>query len=299
MSGSGKHLLAFGCGYSAQRLAKRLLSEGWTVSGTTRSETGATLLKSARISPLIWDGTAPLAAEAFKGVTHILISVPPGAEGDLCLGQHRAALAASDSLEWVGILSTTGVYGDSGGAWITEDFPPAPLTEANERRLEMEQGWLAFRADHDIAVQVFRLPGIYGPERSPFARLRAGTARRIIKEGQVFNRVHVDDIVQACRLGIVRPNAGPVFHIADGMPAPTDEVLAEAAEIADLPLPEVVEIEEAGLSPIALRFYAECKRLDISRARTQLGFEPIYANYREGLQAIYAEERHGAFVVQG
>ncbi len=286
----GKHLLALGCGYSARRLARGLLAEGWRVSGTTRSDQGCDALRAEGIAPLLYDGSAPLGAGGFDGVSHILVSIPPGTEGDLSLAQHRAALAASNSLQWVCILSTTGVYGDSGGAWIDESFAPAPLTDANRRRLQMEQGWLEFGAEAGIDVQVIRLPGIYGPGRSPFARLRAGQARRILKPGQVFNRIHVDDIAAACRAAMAHPKAGPVFHIADGVPAPADEVLAHAAELLGMDPPPAVPLEEAGLPPMALHFYAECKRLDITKAREELGFTPIHPDYRAGLAAILKEE---------
>lgn len=284
------HLLALGCGYSASRLARTLMGRGWHVSGTSRSEEGCKALQEQGMTAWPFDGSTALPEEALAGVSHILVSIPPGAEGDRSLQCHREHLLASQTLEWVGILSTTGVYGDAGGAWIDEDFPPAPLTAANERRLVMENDWLAFGKEASRSVQVFRLPGIYGPHRSPFARLRAGQARCTIKPGQVFNRVHVDDIVAACLSGMERPQAGPVFHIADGVPAASEDVLTYAAELLDLPPPPRIPIEEAGLPPMALHFYAECKRLDISRARRELGFAPLYADYRDGLKAILAEE---------
>lgn len=284
------HLFAFGCGYSARRLAAHLLPKGWRVSGSSRTEDGAAALGDLGIDGVEFDGTTPLPAATFETVTHILILIPPGTDGDKTLGLHRDMLRAAPMLQWVGILSTTGIYGDAQGAWITEDFPPAPLTAANEARLTMENGWLAFGQETGIAVQVFRLPGIYGPGRSPFGRLRSGAARRILKQGQVFNRVHVDDIVQACWRGMQAPAAGPVFHIADGVPAPADEVLAFAATLLNMPPPPAVRINDAGLPPMALHFYAECKRLDISRARSELGFDPIHKDFRAGLRAILAEE---------
>lgn len=288
--GSASHLLALGCGYSAKRLARTLLADGWMVSGTSRSDDGCAVLKDLGITPWLFDGSASLPDQAFDRVSHILVSVPPGPDGDLSLTLHRERLLNAPDLTWIGILSTTGVYGDAKGAWIDEDFPPAPLTEANERRLEMERGWLEFAAASGKSVQIFRLPGIYGPGRSPFARLRAGQAKRLIKKGQVFNRIHVDDIVAACLAGMNKPTAGPVFHIADGVPASSSDVLSHAAELLGMPPPPAMPLEEADLPPMALHFYQECKRLDISRARAELGFAPRYANYREGLKAILAEE---------
>ncbi len=287
---TSQHLMALGCGYTARRMGKQLLEKGWLVSGTSRQEAGAERLGLLGIQGHVFDGTAALPEGAFDGVTHILVSIPPSGEGDMSLEKNLSALADCKTLQWVGILSTTGVYGDAEGAWIDESYPPAPLTAANEARLEMENDWLAFGAAHDVAVQVFRLPGIYGAGRSVLGRLRMGRAMRIIKEGQVFNRIHVDDIIAACRLGMARPEAGPVFHIADGAPAAAEEVTAYGAELLGLPVPPAVPINEAGLPPMALHFYAECKRLDISKARKELGFEPLYPSYREGLAAILEEE---------
>lgn len=285
------HLLALGCGYSATRLARRLLRDGWAVSGTARTEAKCNSLQKEGISPWLFDGSAPLPLKVFAGVTHVLVSIPPGEDGDRSLALHRETLASSPALEWTCILSATGVYGDSKGEWITEDFPPAPLTAANRRRLAMERGWLEFGRGTGKPVQIFRLPGIYGPGRSPFARLRAGTAKRITKEGQVFNRIHADDIGSACLLGMARPAAGPVFHLADGIPAPAEEVLAYAAALLGMDPPPAIPLEEAGLPPMAAHFYAECKRLDITRARKELGFEPEYPDYKAGLQAILKEEQ--------
>lgn len=284
------HLLALGCGYSARRLARAVQARGWKVSGTSQSTDGCKILNKLGINAWMFDGSSPLPDQAFEGVTHILNSIPPCKCGDNSLLLHHDRLKTSDTLVWVGIFSTTGVYGDANGEWIDEDFPPAPLTKANELRLVMEEDWLRFNIDSDVAVQIFRLPGIYGPHRSPFARLHAGQARCIIKKGQVFNRVHVDDIVSACLAGMDHPNAGPVFHIADGTPAASEDVLIYAVGLLGLPPPPSVPIEDAGLPPAAQHFYEECKRLDISKARRELGFTPKYSNYREGLKSILAEE---------
>ena len=288
-----KHLLALGCGYSAKRVAGVLMKQGWAVSGSSRSEAGCDALRGMGITPWPFDGTAPIPAQAVDGVSHLLVSVPPGPDGDPSLRLHRDVLGASTTLEWTGVFSSSGVYGDAEGAWIDETFPAAPLTEGNRRRLEMEEAWLDFAPTSGISVQVFRLPGIYGPGRSPFARVRSGRARRILKPGQVFNRVHVDDIVAALLAAVEHPKAGPIFHISDGVPAPSADVLSYAAELLGMPPPPAVTVEEAGLPPMAFHFYQECKRLDISRVRTELGFVPKYSDYRVGLQAILAEESAG------
>lgn len=292
---AARHLFCFGCGYSAGYLARRVLAQGGRVSGTATSPARARALSDSGITGHVFDGSAPLDAALFADVTDLLISIPPGsqggAQGDGVLRHHRALLAGAGALKWVGLLSTTGVYGDTGGEWIDEGHPPAPLTQANRWRLAAEQEWLDFGAGNAVAVQVFRLPGIYGPGRSPFARLRAGNAKRIIKAGQVFNRIHVEDIATALEAGMARPGAGPVFHLADDLPAPADAVLAHAAALLGLPVPPAVPFEEAGLPPVAAHFYRECKRLRNTRMKQELGVTLRYPDYRAGLAATLLAEQ--------
>lgn len=289
-----RHLFCFGCGYSARRLAARILAAGGRVSGTTRSADGAAALEAAGITPYRFDGQRALPGAAFDGVTDLLCSIPPGEGGDDgVLSLHGDTLAALPDLRWAALLSTTGVYGDTGGAWVDEDAPLRPMNERTARRVDAERIWLDWGEAHGVAVQVFRLPGIYGPGRSPFARLRAGQATRIHKPGQVFNRIHVDDIVDALLLGMRQPNAGPVFNLADDEPAPADEVLAWAAKLLGMAPPPTVPIEEADLSPMAQSFYAECKRISTARAKRGLGFKARYPSYREGLTACLEEETRG------
>lgn len=288
---AGRHLFCFGCGYTAMRLARRLLAAGARVSGTRRSEAGVAELAAAGIAAWRFDGSSALPATAFEGVTDVLCSIPPDEHGDDgVLSRHGDLLGALPALRWAGLLSTTGVYGDTGGEWIDENAPLRPKTPRNAARVAAEQRWLAWGAQRGKAVQVFRLPGIYGPQRSPFARLRAGTARRILKPGHVFNRIHVDDIAAALLLGMQHPGAGPVFHLADDEPAAASEVLAHAAGLLGVPVPPAIPLEEADLSPMARHFYDECKRLSNARAKAALGFAPRFPSFREGLAAILAEE---------
>jgi nucleoside-diphosphate-sugar epimerase len=288
---AGRHLFCFGCGYVARRLATRILDAGGQVSGTTRNAEGAADLQAQGIGPHRFEGESALPESAFDGVTDILCSIPPGPDGDDgVLSLHGDILAALPGLRWAALLSTTGVYGDTGGAWVDEGTPLNPMNERSERRVAAEKAWLAWADATGKPVQVFRLPGIYGPGRTPFGRLRTGQAQRIVKPGQVFNRIHVDDIVAALLLGMQHPDAGPVFNLADDEPAAADEVLAWAAELLDLPPPPAVPIEDAGLSPMAASFYAENKRVSNARAKAELGFRPRYPGYREGLAASLAEE---------
>lgn len=286
-----RHLFCFGCGYTATRLARRLLAANDQVSGTARSAEGAAALSARGIRAHVFDGTRALPAEAFEGVTDLLCSIPPGEGGDDgVLSLHGDVLAALPGLRWAALLSTTGVYGDTGGAWIDEDAPLNPANDRSRWRVAAERAWLTWGEASGKPVQVFRLPGIYGPGRTPFERLRAGEAQRIVKPGQVFNRIHVDDIVAALLLGMRQPDKGPVFHLADDEPAPADEVLTWAAGLLDLPPPPAVPIEDAGLSPMAQSFYDECKRISNARVKAELGFQPRYPSYREGLAACLAEE---------
>lgn len=288
---AGRHLFCFGCGYTATRLARRVLAAGGRVSGTRRDADGVTALEAAGITGHRFDGSAALPATAFDGVTHVLVSIPPGPDGDDgVLSHHGDTLAGLDSLRWAGLLSTTGVYGDTDGEWVDEDAPLNPMNERTERRVAAERRWLDWGEATGKAVQVFRLPGIYGPGRSVFERLRSGSARRIAKPGQVFNRVHVDDIGTGLLLAMDHPDAGLVFNLTDDEPASAATVLAHGAELAQLPVPPLVPFEEADLSPMARQFYAENKRVSNARARRELGFRPRYPTYREGLAAILAED---------
>ncbi|MEO0424259.1 MAG: SDR family oxidoreductase, partial [Pseudomonadota bacterium] len=285
-----RHLFCFGCGYTAQRLARRLLAQGARVSGTARSPEGVQRLQGLGIEGCRFDGDAPVPAKALDGVTDILCSIPPGEGGeDGVIAAHGATLADLPTLRWCSLLSTTGVYGDVDGAWIDEYAPLRPGSERARRRVACEDRWLTWARAHGKAVQVFRLPGIYGPHRSPFARLRAGTARRIIKAHHVFNRIHVDDIASALQLAMEHPDAGPIFHLADEEPAPSDEVLTYAASLLGLPPPPATSIDADDVSPTAREFYAECKRLKTTRAKQALGFSPQFPSFREGLAAVLAE----------
>ncbi|MDZ7684349.1 MAG: SDR family oxidoreductase [Gammaproteobacteria bacterium] len=291
MNSVDRHLFCFGCGYSAIRLAHHVLAAGGRVSGTSRSVEGAARLERLGITAHRFDGSSSLPATAFAEVTDMLTSIPPGAGGDDgVLAHHGKLLAHLDTLQWSAVLSTTGVYGDVGGAWIDENAPLQPGTERAARRVSCERRWLDWSRANNKPVQVFRLPGIYGPGRSPFVRLRAGTAQRLIKPGQVFNRIHVDDIARALMLAMRNPEVGPVFHLADGEPAAADVVLEYAAALLGLSSPPAVQVEEAEISPMARQFYSECKRLSTARAQSLLGFTPLFPSYREGLAAVLAEE---------
>ena len=281
-------LLSLGHGYSAAALARRLIPAGWRVLGTTRSEEKRAAIAATGVEPLIWPLEAPEAA--FKAATHVLASAAPGAAGDPALALYRELIAAeAGRLEWVGYLSTTGVYGDRQGGWVTEDDPLTPATRRGEMRVAAEAEWRARQEAHGLKLHIFRLAGIYGPGRGPFAKVRSGTARRIVKPGQVFSRIHVEDIASVLEASIARPNPGATYNVCDDDPAPPEDVIAFAAELLGLPVPPAIPIEEAEMTPMARSFYAESKRVSNTRIKHELGVRLRYPDYRAGLRALLAE----------
>ena len=261
-------LFVHGLGYSAERLAVRLASQGWEVAGTTRDAE-----KMERFAARGWNRFVH--AEA----THILISAPPGEAGDPFL----PGFEAPPGLVWAGYLSTTGVYGDRGGGWVDEESALQPTGGRGRRRVEAEAAWGAL----GLPLHVFRIAGIYGPGRNALAAARAGRARRIVKPGQVFSRIHVDDIAAALVASIARPNPGSAYNLADDRPAPPAEVTEFACRLLGLKPPPAEPFEAADLSPMAASFYRDSKRVSNARIKAALGVRLRYPTYREGLRALY------------
>ncbi|KUO55094.1 MAG: NAD(P)-dependent oxidoreductase [Alphaproteobacteria bacterium BRH_c36] len=288
-----KHVVCFGFGFSAQALAPRLKAQGWRVSGTSRSAEGAAKIRTAGFEAVIFDGATASEGvrDALATATHIVVSAPPGEVGDPVLIQHLADIASARQLEWIGYLSTVGVYGDRNGAWVDETTPEAPQTQRSRRRLEAERDWLALDGQQGAGkprVQVFRLAGIYGPGRSAVDQVLSGRARRIIKPGQVFNRIHVEDIANTLEAAIARGGNHAVYNVADDEPAPPQDVIGYAAELLGLPPPPAVAFENAELTPMARSFYAEVKRVRNDLLKTDLGVQLRYPTYRDGLAEIVA-----------
>lgn len=283
------HLLCVGLGYSAERVAARLASDDWQVTGSSRSDAGCQRVRSLGYQAARFDGSAASTElrSALQETTHLLISAAPDTEGDPLLRWHLADIQNAPQLCWIGYLSTVGVYGDHQGAWVDEATIPAPITERGRRRVEAEKQWLALTPSaRSRTVQVFRLAGIYGPGQNQLEALRRGEAKRIIKPGQVFNRIHVDDIAGAVIAGIRHPEAAGLFNVADDLPAPPDEVIVYAAGLLGIAPPPVLPFETAELSPMARSFYGEVKRVANTRLSTELGWRPLYPTYREGLTAL-------------
>jgi nucleoside-diphosphate-sugar epimerase len=278
------YLFCFGLGYTALTLARGLLAEGWRLAGTTRSPEKRDALRAEGIEAHLFAGGRPLDPGALAGATHLLTSIAPDEAGDPVLDEHGADLRRlRPGPAWIGYLGTTAVYGDRGGAWVDEETPVAPTSERGRRRVAAERGWLAL----DPPAHVFRLAGIYGPgARNALAQLRAGTAKRVVKPGQVFSRVHVEDIAAVLRASMARPDPGRVYNVCDDEPAPPQDVVAHAAALLGLAPPPEVPFAAAGLSPMARSFYADNRRVRNDRIRRELGVRLRHPTYREGLAAV-------------
>jgi nucleoside-diphosphate-sugar epimerase len=274
-----KRLLIFGLGYSGGAIAKAAEAAGFQVSATSRAGTS---------------GTIPFdhADGALQTATHLVTTAGPDGGRDPVLARYAGAIAAAPALRWIGYLSTTGVYGNRDGGWVDEDTPVAPTGPRGQVRVDIENAW-ATLADH-VAVDIFRLAGIYGPGRSMLDDVRSGRARRLIKPGHQFGRIHRDDIAQAV-VAAMRQDAKPgrrVFNLSDDVPAESAVVIAEAADLLGLPPPPAVAFEDAyaSMSPMARSFWAENRKVASAKTKAALGISWLYPSYREGLRAILREE---------
>ena len=281
-------LFVFGLGYVGQAFARAVIARGWSVVGTTRGADRAEALRAEGIETVDAEDRAAMTA-ALTGVSAVLVTAPPTAEGCPGLEAVIPALAAAQGFpDWIGYLSTTGVYGDFDGRWVFESSPLKAQSVEGARRVGAERDWRQVGRGMGLTVTTFRLPGIYGPGRSALDRLRAGEGRRIVKPGQVFSRIHLDDIVAGLLASLDRPRAGGVYNLCDDEPAPPQDVMEYAAHLLGAPVPPDLPFNELGLSPATRRFYAENKRVSNALAKAELGWRPSYPTYREGLAAILA-----------
>jgi nucleoside-diphosphate-sugar epimerase len=290
---TGNRLFCFGLGYCAEALAARLSALGWSIAGTCRAEARRGELAARGIAAWVFDGAQGLAdpGKTLAGATHLLASAPPDAKGDPVLALHRDDIAKLRGLAWIGYLSTTGVYGDRAGGWVDEASALEPTGPRGRRRVEAETGWLDLFRNAGLPVHVFRLAGIYGPGRSALDALREGRAQRIDKPGQVFSRIHVDDIAAVLEASIRRPRPGAVYNVCDDDPAAPADVIAFAAELLGMPPPPLVPFAEARLGDMARSFYADNKRVRNDLIKRELGITLAYPDYRSGLKAILKRER--------
>lgn len=286
-------LLILGAGFSGRAVAHRLHGRGWRITGTSTTAAGVARLNDRGIGGLVFDGTGPSPAlsQRLRTATHLLLSIAPGTDGDPVLRHYGADISAhAPGLGWIGYLSTVGVYGDWQGAWVDEASELRPMSTRGRARVAAERGWLDLTAASDPSVTVFRLSGIYGPGRSAVDGLDAGTARRIIKPGQIFNRIHVDDIAGAVIASIdhVTSSAGgrAVYNVTDHEPAPPQDVVAYAATCMVRPVPPDIPFADAQLSEMGRSFYAETKRVSNARLIADLGYRFRFPTYRDGIADI-------------
>jgi nucleoside-diphosphate-sugar epimerase len=285
------NLFIFGLGFTGRRFAERARDRFQTVRATVTDPAAAARIAAETGFTMRGFGPEaddPRIAEDLADTDALLVSAPPSEQGDPVLRRYEEAIAAS-RIGWIGYLSTIGVYGDQGGAWIDETTPPAPRSARSRIRLDAEAAWFALGARTGKAVQVFRLAGIYGPGRNPIVKLREGRSQRIVKAGQVFNRIHVDDIATTLLASLDRPRPGAVYNVTDDEPAPPQVVTEHAASLTGLPLPPAIDFETADLSPMARSFYGENKRVRNGLIRDELGVALAYPTYREGLAALKDE----------
>jgi nucleoside-diphosphate-sugar epimerase len=282
------NLLIFGYGYTSGHFVRQHGRRFASISATVRGEDKARAISADGVRGLVFDGQTMSRdlADTIQEAEAVLVSVPPDGRGDPVLRACEPELAAAPRLGWVGYLSTVGVYGDHGGDWVTEETPPRPVSERSVRRVEAENAWLSFGRATGKAVMIFRLAGIYGPGQNALVNLREGTAKRLVKPGQVFNRIHVEDIAGAIAAGLDRPRAGAIWNVTDDEPAPPQDVVTFAAELLGIDPPPEQAYETADLSPMARSFYGENKRVSNAATKAELGWTLRYPTYREAHRAL-------------
>ncbi len=291
--GAAKRLFCFGLGFSALTLAERLGARGWSIAGTVRDAAKRAALEARGIATHRFERGArlPDATRLLAGFDYILSSVPPDAAGDPVLDEHGVDLAAqAPHLRWAGYLSTTGVYGDRAGGWVDETSALEPSGERGRRRVAAERGWLALGEAAGFPVQLFRLAGIYGPGRNVIEQLRAGTAKRLSRPGQIFSRIHVEDIATVLEASMAKPRPGGIYNLCDDDPAAPGDVVAHAAGLIGIEPPPERSPDDAALSPMARSFWDDNKRVRNDRIKSELGVRLGYPSYREGLAAILRAE---------
>lgn len=282
ISGNKAHLVCLGFGYVAQALATTLDRSAWEVSGTIRDKNP--IRQPATVTFVPFAEAGPAIATA----THILLSVPPDTRGDPVLRRHGSQFAGLSKLRWLGYLSTTGVYGDTGGRPVDETAALVPTADRSRRRIKAEFDWQDHAKDNALPLHIFRLAGIYGPGRSPLDQIRTGSARRVTKPGHAFSRIHVADIVQALRLSMNAPQPGAIYNLCDDEPAEQVDVVAHGCMLLGVVPPTPISFDEAvkTMTPMQRSFWEDNRRIDNTRVKRELGLALRYPTYREGLAAL-------------
>jgi len=288
-------LICLGFGYSAEHFVETFGQKFERIIGTVRGAERAAILNAyhaGRLQALVFDGTHPASElkSAIAEADYALVSVPPDERGDPVAAALGDAFATAKHLRSIVYLSTVGIYGDHGGAWVDEQTPPRPGAARSRQRLAAERVWQDFGARHGVAVAILRLAGIYGPGPNALLQIARGKARRIVKAGQIFNRIHVGDIAQAIDAAFARTASG-IFNVADDEPAPPGDPIAFAAQLMGRDPPPEIAFDEAAsaMSPMALSFWQECRRVKNDKLKRELGVALRYPSYREGLSALFAE----------
>lgn len=292
-----KKLFCFGYGYVAQALAQTLKEQdpSWQIAGTTRDLEKLRAIKAQGVQAYLFDDDHPLDDPfvALDSVTHVLISTPPDDNGDPAFTLHADDLSRIDTIQWIGLLSSTSVYGDRDGGWVDEQSEQRPTNKRGSRRALAEAQWLSLHANDRMPVHIFRLAGIYGPGRSALDAVRAGNSRRIDKPGHAFNRAHVDDIVQVLMASMNKPNPGQAYNVSDDVPSPSHELIAEACKLLKLPVPPLIPFDEVDQAPMARSFYLDNKRVKNELIKSELGVKLKHPDYTSGLKACLDAERKG------
>jgi nucleoside-diphosphate-sugar epimerase len=282
------NLFAFGLGYSVRHFLSLYRERFTEIGGTARSPEKVQAMEAEGIQAYRFDGAGhdPRILDRIARADVLLVSVPPVSETDPVLEHFSQAIASAPNLRWVGYLSTVGVYGHADGDWVDETTPPNAATIRSRHRIAVEREWLALGENAPFAVQIFRLAGIYGPGRNALMKVADGTAKRIVKKGQVFNRIHTADIAQVLMASIEHPSRNAVYNVADDEPGPPQDVIAYAADLLGREPPPEIPFEEADQTPMARSFYSDNKRVRNTRIKTELGVTLLYPTYRQGLRAL-------------
>jgi nucleoside-diphosphate-sugar epimerase len=292
-SSQQKKLFCFGLGFTGSELVREVRTRGWAASGTCRENSQKDFWADAGVQSYCFDGkeSSEAVENAVREATHILVTIPPQKDvGDVVLKQYKKILAGSSQLQWLGYLSTTGVYGNRDGDWVDEGSELKPGFGHQHRRVEAEEQWRDLCQEYQVPVHIFRLAGIYGPGRNLLQRVRQGTARRIDQPGLVFNRIHVADVVQVLSASMDHPSPGAIYNVSDDVPSSPAEAVEYACELLQVEVPPLVALEDTELSEMARGFYLTNKKVRNHRIKSELGIQLLYPDYKAGLRALLNAE---------